>query len=91
MIEDVKKFTTELQVEAFRDPGVFKQSKIKVVDTRPMEVPATCITLRAQSGGPERGRIEVLATRLSWVFDDNRCNLIGSVHGQCNRTAERGP
>ena len=48
MIEEVKKFTTELQTEAFVDLSVLKEGKIPVVDSWTVEIPAPGVTLTTQ-------------------------------------------
>ena len=88
VIEDVKEFSAELQIEALRDLGVFQQRKIPVVDSRPMEKSPPGIALRAQCGWPERRYREKLATRISRVLFDHRRIQIGRVHRQRDWTTK---
>jgi hypothetical protein len=69
MIEQVKEFTAELQIESLGDPGVLEQGEIKVIYTRAVEKSAPGITLCAQSRGSERRRQEVLAARFARVLN----------------------
>lgn len=69
MIKDIKKLSTELQVKAFGDPGIFKQSEIKVIYPRSVEKPTPGITFLAQRRRSERGRTEVQAPSFPGVSD----------------------
>ena len=71
MIKEIKELTSELQIKSLGDWVVsFSQSKVPVVDSRPVEKSSTRITpFKSHSGGRERRRIEILAS--IWGFADS--------------------
>ena len=62
MVEDIKKLSSELQIESFRDLGVLEEREIPVVNSRTMKEPAPSIAFRAQGRRRERRRTKVLAS-----------------------------
>src|SRR6266581_3704104 len=76
MIEDVEEFCTKFQGSPFANPGVLVKCKVPVVDPRPMEEPALCVTDGAKGFRREGGGIEEEIPRLSRVEEMNRLTVV---------------
>src|SRR5438552_15306117 len=76
MIEDVEEFCTKFQGSPFANPGVLMKCKVPVVDPRPMEEPALCVTDGAKGFRREGGGIEEQIPRLSRVEEMNRLTVV---------------
>lgn len=94
MVEEIEKFTTKLQVNPFGNLRVFEESKIPIVDSRPVEKPPPGVTLGAQGRRTKRCGTEVLASGLPRIGYVERPDKIWSVYwkgdGPAKTSTEQG-
>src|SRR5215472_14491508 len=72
VIEGVEQFRPELQIHSFLDEGVFQQSDIPVVDSRPAEEPSPRVAQSSQGFWTEQGCIEIWRCRRAGITDMER-------------------
>src|SRR5579863_359649 len=81
VVENIERLGTELQLHTFRQPCIFQQGEVKVVDARPTEEPAHGVSDLPNWFGLEVSRVEIWHRSSTWT------SLIARITVSKKRTA----